>query len=753
MTTATTYTIAVRALCEFTAKSGDLDLRFTPSPTAREGIAGHSTVTARRHDDYESEVSVSGEYRELTVRGRADGYDPISNQLEEIKTYRGDLNLMPDNHRTLHWAQAKMYGWLLCKERELKQINIALVYFDVGNQRETVLVESISADELEQFFNLQCQRFLHWAKKELVHRQARDQAMEALTFPYTDFRSGQRSLAEAVYQSAFTGRCLLVEAPTGIGKTLGTLFPVIKALPRKALDKVFFLSAKTPGRALALNALQHLDIDKLRSLELVAREKSCEYPDSACHGESCPLAQGFYDRLPAAREEAASIPMLDQPRLREVALNHRVCPYYLGQEMARWSDVIVGDYNYYFDLYAMLHTLTRANQWKVNLLVDEAHNLVDRARSMYSASLNQIRFRRVKKHAPKRLKSALDKINREWNQLNRAQEAEDYAVLKSLPVAFLGSLQSATGAIMDYLTEHPTATAPDLMPFYFDALHFLRIVDVYQDANYICDFTWDTPPSGRKGSELCLRNLIPAAQLAPRFETAHSATLFSATLRPADYYRDLLGLPDDTQTMEVASPFVAEQLQVTIASNISTRYRDRAASVMPIAELIARQYLARPGNYLAFFSSYQYLNQVLEQLRSAQPELPVWAQARSMNEPAREEFLHRFQEEGQGIGFAVLGGAFSEGIDLPGNRLIGAFVATLGLPQMNPINEHLKERMNERFGDGYNYAYLYPGLSKVVQAAGRVIRTEQDKGVIYLIDDRYHQRRVRNLLPRWWRLQ
>jgi len=763
---ATSYTVAVRALCEFTAKAGDLDLRFTPSPTAQEGMAGHATVAGRRGQGYETEVALSGEHRHLKVRGRADGYDPGRNRLEEIKTFRGDLTRQPDNHRALHWAQLKVYGALLCRARALDSVELALIYFDVVKQKETPLREIHHAEDLEVFFQDQCERFLQWADRELAHRRRRDQHLATLVFPHGDFRPGQRVLAESVYQTACTGRTLLAQAPTGIGKTLGTLFPLLKAAPGQGLDKLFFLSAKTPGRRLALDAVRTLTPDPvapepgdppLRTLELIAREKSCEHPDRACHGESCPLAEGFYDRLPAARAAAAGEAMLDRARLRELALEHDVCPYYLSQEMARWSDLVVGDYNYFFDLSALLHGLTTENQWRVAVLADEAHNLVDRARGMYSAELDQITFRRVKRAVPKDLKAAFERLNRQWNALNKdidaAQPDQDYRVHDDPPQAFLLALQQMLAAINDHMAEHPEPLDGDLTRFYFDALHFNRVAELYDGDAFLFDSERLVPARGRPGSRLCLRNVVPAALLAPRFETARAAVLFSATLSPARYYADLLGLPDNTAWADVPSPFRAEQLQVRIARQISTRYRDRQASLAPIAALIGEQYRQRPGNYLAFFSSYDYLERALAVFRQQWPDIPVWAQERRMDENARQDFLDRFQEGGEGIGFAVLGGAFSEGIDLPGRRLIGAFVATLGLPQVNPVNEQFKERLAALFGDGYDYTYLYPGLRKVVQAAGRVIRTGDDEGVVHLIDDRFGRRQVRGLLPEWWRVE
>ena len=397
------YTVAVRTLCEFTAKLGDLDLRFTPSATALEGMAGHAMVAARRGESYEAEVWLKGDYRELSVRGRADGYDPDANRLDEVKTYRGDLHAMPQNRRSLHWAQAKCYGALLCAERGLGELKVALVYFDVGSQDETTLVESFSAADLRAFLELQCDRFLAWAAQEAAHRAARDAALATLPFPYDTFRTGQRQLAENVWKAAISGRTLLAQAPTGIGKTVGTLYPQLKAMPGQKLDKLYFLAAKTPGRGLALQALDAIAAPRrapLRMIELVARDKACEHPTKACHGDSCPLAKGFYDRLPAARQAAVGAapedaPRLDRAGLRAIALAHEVCPYYLAQEMVQWADVVVGDYNYYFDLGGMLHGLAHANEWRVGVLVDEAHNLVPRAREMYSATLSRARGTRL----------------------------------------------------------------------------------------------------------------------------------------------------------------------------------------------------------------------------------------------------------------------------------------------------------------------------------------------------------------------
>ncbi|SEC44527.1 ATP-dependent DNA helicase [Pseudomonas marginalis] len=745
------YSVAVRALCEFTAKVGDLDLRFTPSPSAQEGIAGHRTVASRRSAHYQNEVALEGDYQQLKVRGRADGYDPDANRLEEVKTYRGDLAAQPANHRQLHWAQAKVYGWLMCQKLGLTDIDVALVYFDIVGEGETLLNQRFQADELQAFFNQQCALFLGWARQEMQHREARDVAAQTLGFPHADFRPGQRTLAESVYKAVSTGRCLMAQAPTGIGKTIGTIFPLLKALAPQQLDKVFFLTAKTPGRQLALDAAKVLHASSdlpLRVLELVARDKACEHLDKACHGDACPLAKGFYDRLPAARLAASKVRLLDQHNLRNVALDHRVCPYYLSQEMARWADLVVADYNYYFDFGAMLFGLAQLNQWRAAVLVDEAHNLVERARSMYSASLDQYSLKILRDTAPEPLKKPLQRLNREWNALHKDQVAP-YQAYASRPDKLLQALNLCTSALGDYFNDHPEALSGDLQAFYFEALQFTKVAELFNE-HFIFDISKRQLGGKRSSSTLCLRNVVPAEFIRPRLTAARSSVLFSATLSPRHYYADLLGLPTDTAWVDVESPFKAEQLQVRIVDAISTRFVHRQASLAPIVELIARQFALQPGNYLAFFSSFDYLQQVAQLLAETHPRIPLWQQSRGMAEAERQGFLDQFTEHSQGVGFAVLGGAFGEGIDLPGTRLIGAFIATLGLPQLNPVNEQIKLRMAAIFGAGYDYTYLYPGIQKVVQAAGRVIRSQHDRGVVMLMDDRFGEGRVRQLLPRWW---
>jgi Rad3-related DNA helicase len=819
------YTVAVRELCQCAAKTGDLDLRFTPAPTAQEGVAGHQLVASRRGPGWRAEVALSGQYRGLRLRGRADGLDASAQRLEEIKTFKGDLARQPANHRALHWAQAKLYGWLYCQASGAAELDICLVYLDVHSQRETVFTERCTHQALATFGQALCARFLAWAQAELAHRQQRNAGLTALPFVYPQMHAGQRQLAENVYRAARLGRCLLAQAPTGIGKTLGTLYPMLKACAQGQVDKVYFLSAKGSGKALALQALgqlrQHAGGGALRVLELVARDTACVHPDRSCHGDDCPRAQGFYDRLPAARSAAVApgpagaTQLLDGAAVQALASTHGVCPYYLAQDLVRWSDVVVADYNHYFDQSALLHGLAQANDWRVGVLVDEAHNLIERGRAMYSATLDPLVFAQLRRSAPSTLKRPLDRLHRAWRALaaglgdgEAAQApvppAGDTRLSDSVPAAWLDALRGVNAAIGELLAEPPAVAGrgsaeaakggassegnskaasppsayqlsdqppdqppdprnhqhlpsvhPQLLPFYFESLQFERLADSF-DSHSLFELSvrkLTHKERGQPGCRPAIRNLVPASFLAPRFAASRCTVLFSATLSPPQFYADVLGLPESTAVLSVGSPFAPGQLQVQVAAHLSTRFQDRRRTLAPLVDLIARQFTQAPGNYLAFFSSFDYLAQAQACLAERHPGLAQWAQSRQMDEPARQAFLARFGSGGQGgIGLAVLGGLFAEGIDLPGQRLIGAFVATLGLPQHNPLNEALRQRLQQQFGRGHDYAYLYPGLRKVVQAAGRVIRGADDRGWLWLIDDRFARPEVRSLLPDWWQL-
>ncbi|WP_432695143.1 ATP-dependent DNA helicase [Marinobacterium sp. YM272] len=753
--------VAVRSLCEFAARSGGLEHRYTPSPSADEGIRGHKTLQSRRGAEYEPEYLLEGICEGISLRGRADGYlatkpEPL---LEEIKTHRGDLSRVGAGQQQLHWAQLKVYGALLCQRDQLTQVRLRLVYFDLSRDQESPLEELWSAQALSLFLVELCQRYLEWHRQEQQHRESRDNRLLQLGFPYPDFRPNQRQLSETVYKGICTARTLLMEAPTGIGKTLGVVFPALAAMPRRQIDRLFLLTARTTGRQLILDGLKQLNAATdaplpLRILELTARDKACEHPDKACHAECCPLADGFFDRLPQARQAAVDQRWLDRESLQTIASVHQICPYYLAQEMARWSDVVVGDVNHFFDQQALLHGLTRQNEWQVVPLIDEAHNLIDRARSMYSAELSQWSFSEAARNAPASLKKTFRGVQRAWRKLidthldidSLGQESRRLQ-LAEVPTELNGSLLRLVGDLTEYMTDNPVE--PELQRILFDTIAFMKLAEQFADHS-LCSLEVSNQSKRRSPkATLSLENLIPADFLKQRFRSARASVLFSATLNPGRYYQDLLGLPENSLWQSVPSPFSSSQLTLRTL-DISTRFRDRAASVLPIVGDIRDQYRAQPGNYLVYLSSFAYLEQISASFMEQNPDTPVAIQHAGMSELERLAFIERFRVERGLVGFAVLGGVFSEGIDLPGDALVGVFIATLGLPPNNDFQEQLAKQMQRRFGQGYAYTYLYPGIRKVIQAAGRLIRTPQDQGVIHLIDDRFRRPEIRALLPDWW---
>jgi DNA excision repair protein ERCC-2 len=644
------------------------------------------------------------------------------------------------------------------------------VYVDVATQTETELHQLCSAEELEQAFAERCRAFLHWAGQEAAHRSARDAGLAGLRFPMEGFRTGQRPLAEAVYRAAVQGRSLLAQAPTGIGKTIGTLFPMLRALPSRGLDKLAYLTCKGTGRDPALDALQRLREAvpgrALRVLAIVAKEQACEHPDKACHGDACPLARGFYDRLAAARVEAVAAGWMDRAVQRDIALRHGVCPYYLGQELVRWADVLVGDVHHLFDPNGQLWGLSQALDWRLAVLVDEAHNLVERARQMHSAELALPALRRACVTAPPGVGPALSGLLTAASELVDEQ-SEPLAVLDELPDRFHDALRAAGAALSEHFLHQPLTIGP-LLGFHFGLQRFLRLAETLGDHSLFevarsasdAQVQADVGEGGdmaaaddRPDAHLAIRNVVPARFLRPRLEALHTTVLFSATLAPPDYAIGLLGLPADTVWLDVPPAFPPEHLVVRVAGRVSTRYVHRPRSLQRLVDVIERQFDQHPGNYLAFFSSFEYQDRVADALGRRRPDLAQWRQARRMDAVARAAFLRQFEVDGRGIGFAVLGGVFAEGVDLPGTRLIGAFVATLGLPPVSPLQDHLKQRLDKLFGAEHGYADRVPALQRVVQAAGRVLRTPDDRGWLWLLDDRYASPEVAPLLPAWWAVE
>lgn len=771
--------VSVRSLCAFAARRGDLDLRFTPSPTAQQGRDGHLLVARRRGESYESEIRLSAVCGELLVKGRADGYDPRRHELEEIKTHRGRIEDIPANQQALHRAQARLYGWMLCEARGFNALTVSRIYLEIGLETESRVSETLSADELRAFAESLCARYVGWARREAAHRSARQAWLPSLAFPLPEFRTGQREMAGSVWRACSRGETLRIEAATGLGKTLGTIFPALRAMAERPLDRIAVLSARTTAKQVAFDAFGRIRAQgssgrpmPLRVIEIVARERACEHPDKACHGESCPLARGFYDRLEAARSEAAKCDLLDQASMRRIALAHHLCPYFLAMEMLRWSDVAIGDYHYWFDRHAVLPALASELDWKVAVLIDEAHQLVARTRSMYSASLSVASLLELNEQAPPPLRGAIAQLLNQWDLIGQKHGLDDsdtppaWQALAEPPEDWLRALHRLNSQLGEHLLGEGRNASPWLTQAMFDGLSFAALADAFGDHS-LCELSVDADADDGPGialdhqlrlgpraldrARLVLRNVVPGPFIRPRLECADSIVMFSATMNPFDYDRDLLGLPETTPTLHFESPFDPSRLKVSVLP-VSTRIGDRPRTLPRIISAISRQYDREPGNYLAFFSSFDYLERAFERLASTRPDIACWKQSRLMNESARAAFLARFTPTGRGIGFAVLGGPFAEGVDLPGSRLIGAFIATMGMPSVDPVNEAIAERVEKLFGAGQDYTYLIPGLQKIIQAAGRVIRSPEDRGTLLLIDARYSWPRYRRLLPSAWGL-
>jgi DNA excision repair protein ERCC-2 len=761
--------IAVRHLCEFAARRGSLDFRYTPSPSASEGIQGHQWLQSRL-TDYQAEYTLEGDIGELRLRGRADLLNPTTDaaSIIEIKTFRGNPERINPGQKYQHLAQLKVYGALLCQRDRLPAVQLRLLYLNIDSKDILEESDHYGAEELLAFARNLTDIYQNWQQQEQQHRQQRDQALNTLAFLDSGFRSGQHLLSTCVYKATHQQHRLLLQAPTGLGKTLGVIFPALKVLPVKQVDRLFFLTARTTGRQLALDSLQRLlnpQKSPIRVLELIAREKACEHPDKTCHGKACPLAHDFYERLPAARQKAVQQAWLDQRRLQAIASRHRVCPYFLGHEMAKWSDLIIGDVNHYFDQSALLYSLTEEYQWRSIVLIDEAHNLIDRARSMYSTRLEQTAFDHLAQtqRLPAPLKTALRTLQSGWQQLHEAfftghntLAPEPSAALErfsdELPTIIHDPINKLASELTKALVDQPDNT--HLQQALFDCLRYLRLAETYRDHS-VTSVTCRTEDSDQlwqsQQLSLSIHNLIPAEFLTPRFASAFAVVLFSATLQPFDYYRDLLGLPDNTLTYETAGPFMRSQIQLRF-TDINTSNNRRQHSLKPIAERLIHHWRQTPGNHLVFFSSFQYMKGVVRVIERLAADIPLRCQHSNMSEQQQQAFIRSFREKRGQLGMAVLGGSFSEGIDLPGDELISVTVVTLGYPPFDRWHQILEERIKAKFGEEYSHGYtwLYPGMRKVVQAAGRLIRTPEDQGYIELIDHRYHRREVLELLPHWW---
>ena len=754
------FEISVRELAEFVHRRGDLGgERGTRRPNrALEGIKGHKRIQQSRGSDYRPEVAVERRFTkdEVIVRvvGRVDGIiGGLTPLVEEIKTVERGWSKEAD---PVHWAQLRIYSAILAEENGWAHVSLQLTYLELETEEIYLFREEATREGLSGFLAETVAEWFSWLLPRVAWITRRNAAAEKAPFPFINFRTGQRELARTVYR-AIQGRSnLFVEAPTGMGKTLATLYPAIKALPIIADGKVFYITAKTPGRIAAQDALERLrNIGvQVRGVSLTAKAKICFAPDaSGCDPAICPFRRGYYDRYKPAMRELLESQQLDRDNITKAAQKHQVCPFELSLDVSNWVDVIIGDYNYVFDPTVMLQRYFGEGKPKHVVLVDEAHNLVDRSREMYSATLTveelwiekQGNDHASSRRAVRALRAAGDELLKLLGSAptgvptpkpyHRGAFASD-----TVPVSLIERLRRAVETLEKFFAEQlpREITLPFLEPYF--AIHrFLQISEVF-DATYrlIVD------PEKRSATLFCVD---PSKQLAQTLKGLRSAVFFSATLSPLDYFVDVLGGSPETARYSYSSPFRSDQMSVRIAPlNIS--FQERGRSMDAVAQAIQRHLRQNPGNNLVYCPSLSYLEQLQGKLGSM--GIKTFAQRPAMNEQEREAFLAKFTGAKDSVGLAVMGGIFAEGIDLPGDQLVGVTIIGVGLPGLCIERDLLVSYFDQKERPGFDYAYRFPGMQRVLQAVGRLIRSEEDQGAALLIDRRFLEPRYENLFPGWW---
>ena len=801
------FRLPVRQLVEFLLRTGSIDNRFTGFDRANEGARIHRKLQKAAGEGYATEVFLSGEREAagipFTIEGRADGIftdEAGVTVIDEIKTTAVPADDIAEDMNPCHWAQGMVYGALYGRQQGLEKLDVRLTYYQIDTDDILRFVRHFTLEELEAFLQDLLEQYAPWAQRQLAWKEQRGVSLSALDFPFPAYRPGQRALAGEVYRACTaapskSGVRLFCQAPTGIGKTMSALFPALKAMGEGCGAKLFYLTARNTTQAAAEDAVARLRTAQpglaLRSVTLTAKEKACLHPDAeghpACLPEVCPFANGYYDRrkdaLAALLDGSGSF---SRAALADTARQFSVCPFELGLDLSEWCDVVIGDYNYLFDPVVHLKRFfDAAGDWL--FLIDEAHNLPDRARAMYSAQFAKSSLTEAKRALGKgksSLKTALTKADKVFLAARKAcaqaaprtgtelagetepaqvsllpaEAAPDFALpqplyardgtvfLQQLPAALPAALRAVHTPLQDWLEQNPEDPAhAQLLELYFALQDIARAADRY-DSHFVTQLT-------ARGSELELHLLCldPAPFVDASLAAGRSAALFSATLTPPAFYRSVLGCAD-ARAVALPSPFPPENLGLFCLPGISTRYRQREASVPAVADALAALAKGKTGNYLAFFPSYAYLQQVYEAFAARWPDIPALVQQRSLDDAGRAEFLAQFVPHPANtlLGFAVMGGIFGEGVDLVGDRLIGCAIVGVGLPQVNPRQEMLRRYYEEQSGCGFDYAYRYPGMNKVLQAAGRVVRTPQDKGVVLLLDDRFAQPDTARLFPPHW---
>ena len=724
------------------------------------GIRAHQKIQRGRPAGYQAEVAVSHvvdqEDFDLHISGRIDGVMEEESRVvvEEIKSTRRPLDDLEENPNPLHWGQAKCYAYLWTLQHQQGDVVVRLTYMHMDSGRIREIEQDISFHDLEGFFNALLERYTAWLTAIAAWDILRDRSIAELAFPFAAYRPGQRDMAVAVYRSIRNGGRLLLQAATGIGKTMGALYPAIKSLGENQVEKVVFLTARTTGRHAAEMALETLALKglRLRSITITAKEKICFCPEGACVPEECAYAKGHFDRIDGALAAGLQHDALTRRVVESIANEHRVCPFELTLEMVNWSDCVICDYNYAFAPGVMLQRLFGEEGGRHGVLVDEAHNLVDRSREMFSARLMKtpvLALRRMIKDELPGIYKSLGRINA-WMAAERRQckETGGPIVSRESPEPLIERLEDFLRLSEKWLARNKPADFRDqLLDLFFSVFRFVKIAERF-DASYAMI-------NEAMADELTVQLFCidPADQLHEAWKRCRAAVLFSATLTPAGYYQSVLGCGEDATALNLASPFPPDNFAVFLADRISTLYRQRERSCGEVVRSIIELVGQRKGHYLVFFPSYAYLRMVYERFLVESLETDIIVQSTDMTEDQREAFLERFHQPVREtlVGFAVLGGIFGEGIDLKGERLTGAVIVGVGLPGICIERDLIRDHFERKNRFGFEFAYQYPGINRVLQAAGRVIRSETDQGVLLLIDRRYRESRYRKLLPTGWK--
>lgn len=753
--------ISVRSLVEFILREGDIDNRVSGSMEKDAMLLGgkiHRKIQSRMGTNYTAEVPLKIQMPcdgfVLQIEGRADGIlkDDGKVLIDEIKGILRSLEHL-EAPVPVHLAQAKCYAYIYAVQNSLKCIDVQMTYCQMETEEIRRFCQEFEFQELQTWFQDLVTQYEKWAKFEIEWRNVRNDSIRQIEFPFP-YREGQRDLVVSVYRTILRKKKLFIQAPTGVGKTMATVFPAVRAVGEGLGEKIFYLTAKTIMRTVAEQAFSLLKEKGLlyKTITLTAKEKICFCEEAECNPDACPYAKGHFDRVnDAVFDLITHSGDWSREVLEEQAKKHMVCPFEMSLDVSNWADAVICDYNYAFDPQAHLKRFfSESGKGEYLFLIDEAHNLVERGREMYSASLYKedlLEVRKLVKAEDPKLAKGLSECNQQFLELKR--ECEHYQILKSVSHIAL-KLMNVLSKLEDYLEECKDAEKKKrVLDFYFAVRSFLNVHDI-MDENYVI-FS-EMMEDGRFQIKLFCVN--PAVNLQNYLEQGNSTIFFSATLLPVHYYKKLLSVEKDDYAVYAHSSFPQENKFLFIGTDVSTRYTRRGESTYQrFARYIAVMAEQKKGNYMAFFPSYRFLEEVHTCfLECVDHEVDSICQVSYMDEEQREEFLEEFEQEREKslVAFCVMGGIFSEGIDLTDDKLIGAVIAGTGLPQVCTEREILKQYFNAADMDGFDYAYLYPGMNKVLQSAGRVIRTESDRGVILLLDDRFRAMRYREVFPREW---